>query len=112
MQGVWREGQELESDRSPAAVTHIWGWAAREPVAGGRPRHSCALPPPKGCCCTMARSRSQGAPPTWPTGSLTSSPSASSGEGPSFGETFALPIYEGRGLGTGLRGFSQAHTPD
>lgn len=47
----------------------------------------------------MGRSGSQAAPPTWPTGSPTSSPLASWAEGPSSGETLALPVYRGRGAG-------------
>lgn len=53
--------------------------------------------PPQGCCCTMGRSGSQAAPPTWPTGCPTSSPSASWVGGLSSGETLPLPIYRGRG---------------
>lgn len=55
--------------------------------------------PAQECCCTMGRSGSQAAPPTWPTGSPTSSPSASWAEGPNSGEMLALPIYREKEAG-------------
>ena len=96
---VQREGWELKSEGSQAGVTHPWGWADREPIAGELEGGPYMAVPSQGCCCIMGRSGSQGAPPTWPAGSLTSSPSASWVEGLSSGETLTLPIYRGRGLG-------------